>query len=104
MLPPAVAEAGEPQPDFALQGYKAPLASAPLMNRIALVATFTLVLFATACERHPVGGDPPLAYHRPAGEKHDAAKPHEAAKPHDTAKPATTEKPAEAPKFFPEKQ
>jgi len=86
-----------------LQRSHARLASAPFMIRFPLLVSCSLLVFGTACERHPVNGAPPMRAHG-AGDKDHHPKPGEAAKHPQPEKPATPDKPGEAPKFFPEKK
>jgi hypothetical protein len=71
------------------------------MRLLSLLTLCALALFGTACEQHPLPGDPHPGHHgEHDGEKHDAkAAEHPAA-----AKPADGAKTGEAPKFFPEKK
>ena len=76
------------------------------MRFLSLFSFSVFVVFATACQRHPLPGDPQPGLHEEHSEgAHDAEK-HDAKTPEQTesAKPGESVKPGEAPKFFPEKK
>ena len=76
------------------------------MRFLSLFSFCVFVVFATACQRHPLPGDPQPGLHEensaetPGAETHDAKTPEHP----EPARPVESGKPGEAPKFFPEKK
>ena len=76
------------------------------MRFLSLFSFCVFVVFATACQRHPLPGDPQPGLHEEHSEEAAGAEKHDAKAPANTesARPAEGAKPGEAPKFFPEKK
>ena len=76
------------------------------MRFLSLLSFCVLVVFGTACERHPLPGDPDPGVHEEHSEAAHPAEKHDEKAPEHTeaAKPAEGAKAEEAPKFFPEKK
>lgn len=76
------------------------------MRLLSLLSFSALVIFGTACQRHPLPGDPHPGIHEEHSSEASSGEKHEAkSAEHETpAKPAEAGKTEEAPKFFPEKK
>ncbi len=76
------------------------------MRFLSLFSLCAFVILGTACQRHPLPGDPQPGLHEERAEEFQGAEKHEAKTPEhaEAAKPAEGAKGEEAPKFFPEKK
>ena len=76
------------------------------MRFLSLFSFCAFVVFGTACQRHPLPGDPHPGLHEEHSKEAHGAEKREGQVPEHTeaAKPAEGAKAEEAPKFFPEKK